>query len=78
MRNEFIGIYTVSFILSVIGFILDLNERLPNVFKNVFEIFTLSCFIFLILIIGYLPFKPLMVLGIKRLRKLTNSKTNEN
>ncbi len=78
MRNEFIGIYTVSFILSVIGFILDLNERLPNVFKNVFEIFTLSCFIFLILIIAYLPFKPLMVLGIKRLRKLTNSKTIEN
>ena len=78
MRNEFIGIYIVSFILSVIGFILDLNERLRNVFKNVFEIFTLSCFIFLILIIAYLPFKPLIVLGIKRLRKLTNSKTNEN
>ena len=36
----------VSFILSMIGFIIDLGERVPNVWVNIFEILMMTGIIF--------------------------------
>ena len=44
----------VSFILSMIGFILDLRERVPNVWVNIFEIIMMTGIIFTVFTSIYL------------------------
>ena len=42
--------------LSILGFILDLHERVPNVWVNISEIFIMTLLLFVILILGYFLF----------------------
>jgi hypothetical protein len=44
----------VSFILSMIGFIIDLRERVPNVWINIFEIIMMTGIIFTVFTSIYL------------------------
>jgi hypothetical protein len=44
----------VSFILSMIGFIIDLRERVPNVWINIFEIIMMTGIIFIVFTSIYL------------------------
>jgi len=42
LRNLFI----MSFILSMVGFLFDLRERVPNLWVNIFEIIMMMAIIF--------------------------------
>ena len=44
----------LSFILSMIGFIIDLGERVPNVWVNIFEIIMMTGIIFTVFTSIYL------------------------
>lgn len=60
-KKDFIVIGIVSILLSVTGFILDLNERVPDIKTNVFEIFMMTGIIYGIISIFYFPIKLLII-----------------
>ena len=60
-KKDFIVIGIVSILLSVTGFILDLNERVPDIKTNVFEIFMMTGIIYGIISVFYFPIKLLTI-----------------
>jgi hypothetical protein len=58
-KKDFIVIGIVSILLSVTGFILDLNERVQDIYTNVFEILMMAVLIYGIISILYFPIKLL-------------------
>lgn len=52
--NALIKILTISFILAIIGFLIDLGERVPNIWINIFEVFVMTGVIFIIITAIYL------------------------
>lgn len=58
-KKDFTVIGIISILLSVTGFILDLNERVPDIKTNVFEIFMMTGLIYGIISILYFPIKLL-------------------
>ena len=61
-------IFLISFVITIIGFILDLGERIPNIWVNMFDILIMTGVIFLIIISFYLFFL-LITKGFNYLRK---------
>jgi hypothetical protein len=59
-EKDFIVIGIVSTLLSLTGFILDLNERVQNIFTNIFEILMMTVLIYGIISIFYFPIKMLI------------------
>ncbi len=59
MKNnkDILVIVAVSVILSITGFILDLNERVPDIKTNIFEIIMMAGVMFGIISIFYFPIK---------------------
>ncbi len=45
-KSHFLIIAVVSLFLSVLGFVLDINERIDDVFLNVFEVFMMFLVLF--------------------------------
>lgn len=58
-KKDFIAIGVASFLLSGTGFILDLNERIPDIKTNVFEILMMTGLTYCVFSIIYFPFKTL-------------------
>jgi hypothetical protein len=58
-KKDFKVIGIVSILLSVTGFILDLNERVQDIYTNVFEILMMTVLIYGIIAILYFPIKLL-------------------
>ena len=58
-KKDFLVIGIVSILLSVTGFILDLNEKVQDIKTNVFEIFMMTGLIYGIISIFYFPIKLL-------------------
>jgi hypothetical protein len=58
-KIDFIVIGIISILLSVAGFILDLNERVLDIKTNVFEILMMTILIYGIICILYFPIKLL-------------------
>jgi len=64
-KIDFIIIGIISILLTVIGFILDLNERIPNILLNTYEVLFMSAIIFIMISIIYLPVKLIIYKFIK-------------
>ena len=64
-KIDFIIIGIISILLTVIGFILDLNERIPNILLNTYEVLFMSAIIFIIISIIYFPVKLIIYKFIK-------------
>jgi hypothetical protein len=62
MKNykDLLLIVAISVILSITGFILDLNERVPDIRTNIFEIIMMAGFAFGVIIFFYFPIKFLL------------------
>jgi hypothetical protein len=58
-KKDLIAIGVASFLVSVTGFILDLNERIPDIKTNVFEILMMTGLTYCVISIIYFPFKIL-------------------
>jgi hypothetical protein len=56
-KKDILIIGIISILLTVIGFILDLNERIPNILLNIYEILIMSTIIFILISIIYFPVK---------------------
>ena len=56
-KKDILVIVAISVILSITGFILDLNERVQDIKTNIFEIFMMTGVIFGIIAIFYFPIK---------------------
>ena len=56
-KKDIIIIGIISILLTVIGFILDLNERIPNILLNIYEMLIMSAIIFIMISIIYFPVK---------------------
>ena len=56
-KKDILIIGIISRLLTVIGFILDLNERIPNILLNIYEILIMSAIIFILISIIYFPVK---------------------
>jgi heme/copper-type cytochrome/quinol oxidase subunit 4 len=56
-KKDILIIGIISILLTVIGFILDLNERIPNILLNIYEILIMSAIIFILISIIYFPVK---------------------
>jgi len=54
-KKDFIRIGVLSFLLSMTGFILDLNERVPDIKTNVFEIVMMTGLCYGIISVFYFP-----------------------
>ena len=50
-------IVAISVVLSFTGFVLDLNERVPDIKTNIFEITMMAGVIFGVIAIFYFPIK---------------------
>jgi hypothetical protein len=64
-KKDIIIIGIISILLSVIGFILDLNERIPNILLNIYEMLIMSAIIFILISIIYFPVKLIIYKFIK-------------
>jgi hypothetical protein len=58
-KKDFILIGIVSMLLSVTGFFLDLNELVPDIRTNIFEILMMASLIYCAISIFYFPIKLL-------------------
>ena len=56
-KKDILIIGIISILLTVIGFILDLNERIPNILLNIYEMLIMSAIIFIMISIIYFPVK---------------------
>ena len=54
-KKDFIRIGILSFLLSMTGFVLDLDERVPDIKTNVFEIIMMTGLCYGIISIFYFP-----------------------
>jgi hypothetical protein len=59
-KKDFIRIGVLSLLLSMTGFILDLDERVQNVKTNVFEIAMMTVLCFGIISVFYFPISLLL------------------
>ncbi len=59
-KKDFIVIGIVSILISLTGFILDLNERVQDIKTNVFEIVVMTVLIYGLISILYFPIKLLL------------------
>jgi hypothetical protein len=59
-KKDFIRIGILSLLLSMTGFILDLDERVPDVNTNVFEIAMMTVLCFGIISVFYFPIRVLI------------------
>ena len=59
-KKAFFRIGVLSFILSLTGFVLDLNERVPDIKTNVFEIVMMTGLCYGIISIFYFPISLLI------------------
>jgi hypothetical protein len=64
-KKDIIIIGIISILLTVIGFILDFNERIPNILLNIYEVLFMSAIIFIMISIIYLPVKLIIYKFIK-------------
>jgi len=55
--KDLLIIGAISLILSITGFILDLNERVPDITTNIFETAMMAGVIFVIISVFYFPIK---------------------
>ena len=69
-KKAFFRIGVLSFILSLTGFVLDLNERVPDIKTNVFEIVMMTGLFYGIISFFYFPISLLI-------RELAKSKFQE-
>jgi hypothetical protein len=60
IKKDIIVIVAISLILSITGFVLDLNERVPDILTNIFEILMMAGFILVAISIFYFPIKLLL------------------
>ena len=65
-RKPFLVILIFSFIISVSGFIADLDERYPDIFVNIKDILVMTALIFGSLSILYLGFFLLVAMLSKK------------
>jgi hypothetical protein len=56
-KKDILILGIISILLTVIGFILDLNERIPNILLNIYEMLIMSTIIFILISIIYFPVK---------------------
>jgi H+/Cl- antiporter ClcA len=54
-KKDFIRIGVLSFLLSMTGFVLDLDERVPDIKTNVFEIVMMTGLCYGIISVFYFP-----------------------
>ena len=74
-KKDFIKIGLLSLLLSMAGFILDLDERVPDVKTNVFEIAMMTVLCFGIISVFYFPIRVLIhKLAKKNFKSPLNSK----
>ena len=59
-KKDFIRIGLLSLLLSMAGFVLDLNERVPAIKTNIFEIVMMAAFCFGIISVFYFPIRVLI------------------
>ena len=59
-KKAFFRIGVLSFLLSLTGFVLDLNERVPDIKTNVFEIVMMTGLCYGIISFFYFPFSLLI------------------
>ena len=59
-RKDFFRIGILSLLLSITGFILDLNERVPDIKTNVFEVLMMTAVCYGIISIFYFPISLLI------------------
>jgi hypothetical protein len=59
-KKDFIRIGVLSLLLSMTGFILDLDERVPDIKTNVFEIVMMTGLCYGIISVFYFPFSFLL------------------
>ena len=59
LKKDFIIIGIISILLAVTGFILDLNERVPDITTNIFETLMMAVLIYAGVSIFYFPIKLL-------------------
>jgi hypothetical protein len=59
-KKDFIRIAILSLLLSLTGFVLDLNERVPAIKTNIFEIVMMAAFCFGIISVFYFPIRVLI------------------
>ena len=64
-KKDILIIGIISILLTVIGFILDLNERIPNILLNIYEMLIMSAIIFIMISIIYFPVKLIIYKFIK-------------
>lgn len=62
MKNgkEILVIAVVSVILTTLGFILDLNERIPDTRTNVIDLLLMTALLFGVISVIYFPIKFLL------------------
>jgi hypothetical protein len=56
-KKDFFRIGILSLLLSITGFILDLNERVPDIKTNVFEVVMMTSICYGIISVFYFPMK---------------------
>jgi hypothetical protein len=59
-KKDFIRIGILSFLLSMTGFVLDLDERVPDIKTNVFEVLMMTGLFYGIISILYFPISLLI------------------
>ena len=59
-KKDFIRIGILSLLLSMTGFVLDLNERVPDIKTNVFEIVMMTGLCYGIISVFYFPISLLI------------------
>jgi hypothetical protein len=62
IKKEILIIISISFLLSIFGFILDLNERVQNIWINIYEIVMMTGIIFCALAIIFFSLKFMIIL----------------
>jgi hypothetical protein len=59
-KKDFIRIGILSLLMSMTGFILDLNERVPDVKTNIFDLVMMTGLCYTIISVFYFPIKVLI------------------
>jgi hypothetical protein len=62
IKKEILIIISISFLLSIFGFILDLNERVQNIWINIYEIGMMTVIIFCALATIFYSLKFMIIL----------------
>ncbi|WP_459211709.1 hypothetical protein [Aquimarina rhabdastrellae] len=52
-KKNLLLLFCLAFSLSILGFIIDIGERVPNVLVNILDISMMTLLIFTVLIIPY-------------------------